>query len=371
MIIGVPREIKADERRVGLLPVGARALVQAGHEVRVERGAGAGAGADDGDYEAAGATLVDSPAAVYGESATIVKVKEPQASEFPLIRSDHVLFTYFHFAASEPLTRSFLETGATAIAYETVEDDEGHLPLLVPMSEVAGRMAIQQGAKYLEGPHGGRGVLLGGVPGVAPADVVILGAGVVGFNAARVAAGMGANVHLLDISVKHLRQAELVLPANVHTYVSNSYNLEKLVNSADLLIGAVLVPGARAPKLVTRSMLAGMKRGAVIVDVAVDQGGCVETVHPTTHHDPIYIVDGIVHCGIANLPGAVPRTSTMALTNATLPYVLAIAGRGWRQACRADEALFRGVNAVSGQVTYRAVAEAMGLEWHPLDLSAA
>lgn len=369
MIIGVPKEIKADERRVGLLPVGARMLVEAGHMVYIEEGAGVGAGAEDAEYEEAGAAVLDSAAEVFDRAEMMVKVKEPQTSEFSMIRPEHVVFTYFHFAASDELTDSFVACGATAIAYETVEDDEGHLPLLIPMSEVAGRMSIQQGAKYLEGPHGGRGVLLGGVPGVAPADVVILGAGVVGLNAARVAAGMGANVHLLDIDVRRLRHAEQVMPPNVTTYVSNSYNLEKLVESADLLIGAVLVTGARAPKLVTRGMLAGMKRGAVIVDVAVDQGGCVETVHATTHHDPVYLVDGIVHCGIANLPGAVPRTSTMALTNATLPYVLAIADSGWRAACRRDTALARGVNMVGGRVTYRAVAEASGEEYCPLELA--
>lgn len=370
MFIGVPREIKADERRVGLLPVGARALTDGGHTVYIEEGAGVGAGAEDADYEEAGAVMLDTAAEVFERADMVVKVKEPQDSEFAMIRPEQVVFTYFHFAASDELTQSFMACGATAIAYETVEDEAGDLPLLVPMSEVAGRMAIQQGAKYLEGPHGGRGVLLGGVPGVAPADVVVLGAGVVGLNAARVAAGMGANVHLLDIDVRHLRHAEEIMPPNVVTYVSNSYNLEKLVYSADLLVGAVLVHGARAPKLVTREMLPGMKRGAVIVDVAVDQGGCVETVYPTTHHDPIYVVEGIVHCGIANLPGAVPRTSTMALTNATLPYVLAIARTGWQEACRRDPSLASGVNMVGGLVTYEAVAEAAGVDYVPLELDA-
>ena len=368
MIVGVPREIKTDERRVGLLPVGARALTEAGHTVYVEDGAGVGAGAEDAEYEEAGAIMLDTAAEVYDRADMLVKVKEPQSSEIEMIRPEQVVFTYFHFAASDELTQGFMSCGATAIAYETVEDDDGDLPLLIPMSEVAGRMAIQQGAIYLEGVHGGRGVLLGGVPGVAPADVVVLGAGVVGLNAARVAAGMGANVHLLDIDVRRLRQAEEIMPPNVVTYVSNSYNLEKLVYSADLLVGAVLVHGARAPKLVTREMLAGMKRGAVIIDVAVDQGGCVETVHPTTHRDPIYEIDGIVHCGIANLPGAVPRTSTMALTNATLPYVLDLANAGWREACRRDAALTQGVNMVDGEVTYRAVAEAAGVSYAALDL---
>ena len=320
----------------------------------------------DQEYRETGAQVLETAAEVYEGAEMIVKVKEPQPEELAMIRPDQVVFTYFHFAASAALTRGFMETGAVAIAYETVEGVDGSLPLLIPMSEIAGRMAVQEGAKYLEAFHGGRGVLLSGLPGVAPADVVVLGAGVVGQNAVRIAAGMGASVYLLDIDVARLRRLEWVMPANVTTLISNTYNLEKLVFSADLLIGAVLVPGARAPTLVTRDMIGGMKKGAVIVDVSVDQGGCVETIRPTTHHDPIYVVDGVVHCGVTNMPGAVPRTSTMALCNATLPYVLKIAGQGWERACQGDPGLACGLNIIRGKITHQAVAQAVDLDCHPL-----
>ena len=365
MIIGVPKEIKSDEDRTGLLPVGVRALVDAGHTVAVEGSTGLGAGVSDEEYTEAGARLVDAVEEIYQTADLIVKVKEPQASELAMIREGQVVFTYFHFAASEDLTRGFIDTGAVSIAYETVQAEDGSLPLLIPMSEIAGRMAVQEGAKYLEAPMGGRGVLLGGLAGVAPADVVILGGGIVGANAAKVAAGIGASVYLLDVNVARMRYLELVLPANVKTLMSNQYNLEKLVMSADLLIGAVLVPGAKAPKLVTREMLKGMKAGAVIVDVAVDQGGCVETIKPTTHHDPTYFVDGILHYGVANMPGAVPRTSTLALTNATFPYVLEIAQQGWKEACRSHPDLSHGPNIVGGQVVHQAIADAFGMECTP------
>lgn len=364
MIIGVPQEIKADENRVALLPVGARMLVERGHTVLVEKGASDGAGVPDVDYIEAGASLVDGPEAVWAEADLVVKVKEPQPAELGLLRAGQVLFTYFHLAANAELTQGFLDTGAVAIAYETVQDEDGRLPLLIPMSEIAGRMAVQEGAKYLEKPQGGRGVLLGGLPGVAPADVVILGAGVVGLNAARIAAGMGATVHLVDIDVRPLRHAEAVMPANVTTHMSNSYNLERLVPAADLLICAVLIPGARAPQLVSRQMVASMKQGAVIVDVAVDQGGGVETMRVTTHSDPVFVEEGVLHCGIANLPGGVPRTATIALNNATLPYVLQLADRGWEEACRHDRGLARGLNIIHSKLVHKGVADATGIPFH-------
>ena len=366
MNVGVPKETKEDEKRVALLPVGAHALVESGHTVFVEQGASTGSGVSDDDYIEAGAIVVDTAAEVFSEAELIVKVKEPTTAELAMVREEHVVFTFFHFAANSELTQGFADTSAVAIAYETVEDEEGNLPLLVPMSEIAGRMAIQEGAKYLEGPQGGRGVLLSGLPGVASGDVVILGAGVVGQNAALIAAGLGASVHLLDIDVEQLRKAERELPANVSTYMSNKYNLDKLVAGADLLIGAVLVTGSTAPVLVTREMLGRMKEGAVIVDAAVDQGGCVETMRPTTHRDPVYFVDGIVHCGIANLPGAVPRTATMALCNATLPYVLDIAAKGWEGASQSDHGLARGINIIHGNLTHKGVAESVGGQFHPL-----
>ena len=367
MVIGVPKEIKTNENRVALVPAGAEALVQAGHRVLVERGAGLGSGFDDDAYARAGATIVDGAAAVWENAEMILKVKEPIEPEWPLMRRDQVIFTYFHFAASEALTRAVMDSGAVAIAYETVQLPTGELPLLTPMSEVAGRLAVQQGAKYLEKYFGGRGVLLGGVPGVPPATVVILGGGTVGSNAARMAAGLGARVVILDISLNRLRYLSEVMPANVTLLYSNRHNILAQLEQADLLIGAVLLPGAKAPNLVRREDLKRMKQGAVVVDVAVDQGGCVETIRPTTHDNPIYVVDGVIHYGVANMPGAVPYTSTLALTNATFPYALTLANKGWREACRGDRSLALGLNVVQGKVTYPGVAEAFGLPCTPVE----
>ncbi|MDP2268655.1 MAG: alanine dehydrogenase, partial [Deltaproteobacteria bacterium] len=329
MIIGIPKEIKSDENRVGLLPGGAEQLVAAGHRVLVEAGAGHPSGARDEDYLSAGAHIVQDAAGIYAEAALIIKVKEPLPEEYDLVRPGQALFCYFHFAADRGLTRAMQDRRIVAIAYETVQSSDGSLPLLIPMSEVAGRMAVQQGAKYLEKPQGGRGILLSGVPGVAPADVVIIGGGVVGSGAARIAAGMGANVFILDVDLARLRYLADVMPPNVTTLMSNPYNLKKLTASADLLIGAVLIPGAKAPQLVTCEMVRSMKEGAVLIDVDVDQGGCVETCHPTTHSDPTYGVAGVIHYCVTNMPGAVPRTSTFALTNATFRYALEIANKGW------------------------------------------
>ncbi len=373
MLIGVPKEIKPDEYRVALTPAGAEMLTRAGHDVVLENGAGLGSGFTDDFYENAGANVVDSAEEVWAKAEMIMKVKEPIAPEWPQMRSGQLLFTYFHFAASEELTRAVVESGAVAIAYETVELASGELPLLTPMSEVAGRMAVQAGAKYLEKPQGGLGVLLGGVPGVNPGKVVILGGGVVGTNAAKMAAGLGANVFILDIDLNRLRYLDDVMPANVSTLFSTRYAIRKQIEDADLVIGAVLIPGAKAPNLVTRPDLALMREGTVIVDVAIDQGGCIETMKPTTHQDPVYSVDGIVHYAVANMPGGVPRSSTLALTNATLPYALALASKGWRGACLDDAALRLGVNVVDGHVTYRGVAEAFDMECREVDdfLSAA
>jgi alanine dehydrogenase len=367
MIIGVPKEIKANENRVSIIPGGAEALVHAGHTVLVERGAGIGSGFDDEAYRQAGAVVVESADEVWARSEMIVKVKEPIAPEWPRMREGQVIFTYLHFAASEELTRAVMDSGAVAIAYETVQLPTGELPLLTPMSEVAGRLAVQQGAKYLEKYFGGRGILLPGVPGVEPATVVILGGGVVGSNAARMAAGLGARVVLMDVSLNRLRYLADVMPANVTLVYSNRHNILTQIAQADLLIGAVLLPGKKAPHLVRREDLKVMKPGAVIVDVAVDQGGCVETIHPTTHDNPIYEVDGVIHYGVANMPGAVPRTSTLALTNATFPYALTLANKGWREACRGDRALALGLNVVAGKVTYPGVAEAFGLPYTPVE----
>lgn len=361
MIIGVPREIKASENRVALVPAGAEVLVDDGHTVLIERDAGQGSGFPDEAYQAAGATLVATADEVWQRAEMIMKVKEPIALEWPRMRAGQLIYTYFHFAASEELTRAVIGSRAVAVAYETVQLPGGELPLLTPMSEVAGRMAVQEGAKYLEKVHGGRGVLLGGVPGVAPADVVIVGGGVVGINAAKMAAGMGANVTILDVSLDRMRYLDDVLPANVTTLYSNRRNILGAIQRADLVIGAVLLPGAKAPRLVRREDLALMKAGAVIVDVAVDQGGCVETIRPTTHDDPIYFVDDVLHYAVANMPGGVPRTSTFALTNATLPYARTLARLGWREACRRDPALRLGLNVVEGQVVYPGVAEAFDL----------
>jgi alanine dehydrogenase len=362
MIIGVPREIKTAEHRVALVPGGAEALVADGHTVLVEAGAGDGSGFADDAYAGVGAKIVPSADGVWAKSDMIMKVKEPIEAEWHRMRAGQVIFTYFHFAASEPLTRAVMESRIVAIAYETVQLPSGELPLLTPMSEVAGRMAVQEGAKYLERFHGGRGVLLGGVPGVLPAEVVILGGGVVGTNSAKMAAGLGAHVTLLDISLDRLRYLADVMPANVDLLFSTRRNVVEQIQRADLLIGGVLVPGAKAPKLVRRDDLKLMKDGSVIVDVAVDQGGCIETIRPTTHDSPTYVVDGVVHYAVANMPGGVPRTSTLALTNATLPYARRLAREGWKTACRSDLALGLGLNVVEGRVVYPGVAEAFGLE---------
>ena len=358
MLIGVPKEIKTHEYRVALTPAGAEALVGAGHDVVLETGAGESSGFTDDFYEAAGVEIVEEADEVWSRAEMIMKVKEPIEEEWPKIREEQVLFTYFHFAASEELTRAFLDTGAVAIAYETVELESGELPLLTPMSEVAGRMAVQEGAKYLERHSGGAGVLLGGVPGVLPGKVLILGGGVVGTNAAKMAAGLGARVSIMDIDLQRLRDLDDIMPANVNCLFSTRYAVRKQLEDADLIVGAVLLPGKKAPSLVRKDDLATMRPGSVIVDVAVDQGGCVETIRPTTHDDPIYVVDEVIHYGVANMPGGVPRTSTLALTNATLPYALTLADKGWRRACADDPALARGVNVVDGAITHPGVAEA-------------
>jgi alanine dehydrogenase len=361
MHIGVPKEIKTNENRVALVPAGAEALVAHGHTVSVEHSAGEGSGFEDEAYAAAGARIVPAADEVWAKAELVMKVKEPIEVEWPRMRKGQVMYTYFHFAAAEGLTRAVIESGAVAVAYETVQLASGELPLLTPMSEVAGRMAVQAGAKYLEKVYGGRGILLGGVPGVAPAEVVIIGGGTVGINAAKMAAGLGAHVTVLDISLDRLRYLDDVLPANCNTLFSNRHNILDAASRADLVIGAVLLPGARAPHLLRRDDLKRMKQGAVIVDVAVDQGGCVETIKPTTHENPTYFVDGILHYGVANMPGGVPRTSTLALTNATLQGGLRLARYGWREACRRDEALRKGLNVVEGKVVYPAVAEAFKL----------
>jgi alanine dehydrogenase len=365
MIVGVPRETKRDEYRVALLPVGAEELVRAGHTVLVERSAGSGSGLPDEAYTAAGATLVDGPAEVFGKADLVVKVKEPQPQELSLIRRGQTLFTYFHFAADRHLTEGFMATGATAVAYETLRDDRGRLPLLIPMSEVAGRMSIQEGAKFLERPQMGRGILLGGVPGVAPANVLVLGAGTVGANAAKVAAGFGANIALLDTSLERLRYLDDVTPANIDCLYSDRHTIRERLGWADLVIGSVLIPGARAPHLVERDDLKLMKPGSVIIDVAIDQGGCVATSRPTTHADPTYVVDDVVHYCVTNMPGAVGRTSTYALCNATLPYVIDLADRGVAAAARASAAIRSAVNVYEGRLVQPAVAAAFGLPCEP------
>ncbi|MGE5801575.1 MAG: alanine dehydrogenase [Gemmatimonadota bacterium] len=361
MIVGVPREIKTNENRVALVPAGAESLAGDGHTVLVEQGAGLGSGFNDDAYRAVGAEIAPSANAVWAKAEMIMKVKEPIEPEWPKIRPGQVVFTYFHFAASEPLTRAIIKSGAVAIAYETVQLPTGELPLLTPMSEVAGRMAVQEGAKYLEKVFGGSGILLGGVPGVLPAEVVIIGGGVVGTNAAKMAAGLGAHVTLLDVSLDRLRYLSDVLAANVDGVYSNRHNILEQIKKADLVIGAVLLPGAKAPSLVKRADLKLMKPGSVIVDVAVDQGGCIETTKPTTHENPTYVVDGIIHYAVANMPGGVPRTSTLALTNATFAYAKRLAKLGWKDACRKDPSLALGLNVVEGKVVYPGVAEAFNL----------
>ena len=363
MKIGVPKEIKTNENRIALVPAGAESLVGAGHSVLIETGAGIGSGFADEGYTAVGAKIAPSAAAVWKDSEMIMKVKEPIGVEWPHLRRGQLVFTYFHFAADEKLTRAHLDSGAVCVAYETVELPSRELPLLTPMSEVAGRMAVQEGAKYLEKLYGGRGVLLGGVPGVMPAKVVILGGGIVGINAAKMAAGMGARVTILDLSLERLRYLSDVMPPNVILIHSNRHNVLSEISDADLVVGAVLIPGAKAPKLVRREDLKRMQPGSVIVDVAIDQGGCVETIHATTHENPTYVVDGIIHYGVANMPGGVPRTSTLALTNATLPYAMQLANKGWKRALRDNSALLKGLNMADGTVTYPGVAEAFGLPY--------
>lgn len=361
MIVGVPKEIKTAENRVALVPAGAESLTSDGHSVLVEKGAGLGSGFNDEAYRAAGAEIAPSADHVWAKAEMIMKVKEPIEPEWPKIRTGQVLFTYFHFAASEPLTKAIIKSGSVAIAYETVQLSTGELPLLTPMSEVAGRMAVQEGAKYLEKVFGGSGILLGGVPGVLPAEVLIIGGGVVGTNAAKMAAGLDAHVILLDVSLDRLRYLSDVLSPNVDLLYSNRHNILEQLQKADLVIGAVLLPGAKAPRLVKRADLKLMKPGSVIVDVAVDQGGCIETIKPTTHENPTYVVDGIIHYAVANMPGGVPRTSTLALTNATFPYAKKLARLGWKEACKKDPSLFLGLNVVEGKVVYPGVAEAFGL----------
>jgi alanine dehydrogenase len=367
MIIGVPKEIKNNENRVALTPAGASELVKHGHTVYVQHTAGNGSGFSDEEYVSAGAKILPSIEEVYGIAEMIIKVKEPIEQEYALIRENQLLFTYFHFASYEPLTHAMIKSGAVCLAYETVEKSDRSLPLLVPMSEVAGRMSIQEGAKYLEKPMGGRGILLGGVPGVKPAEVVVLGGGIVGTQAAKMAAGLGANVTIMDISLARLRQLDDIMPANVDTLISNEYNIKNAVKTADLVIGGVLIPGAKAPKLITRAMLPTMKKGAVIVDVAIDQGGCFETSKPTTHAEPVYEVDGVMHYCVANMPGAVPYTSTLALTNATLPYAVQLANKGWKQACKDSNELTLGLNVINGKVVYKGVSEAFNLEYTPVE----
>ncbi|PZN73003.1 MAG: alanine dehydrogenase [Candidatus Methylumidiphilus alinenensis] len=367
MKIGIPKEIKTNENRISLVPAGAEALVAAGHQVVVEKDAGIGSGFTDGQYTAVGAIIAPDADTVWADSDLIVKVKEPIETEWARIKAGQTLFTYFHFAADEKLTQAHIASGAVCIAYETVELPSRELPLLTPMSEVAGRMAVQEGAKYLEKLHGGCGLLLSGVPGVPPAKVVILGGGVVGTNAAKIAAGMGAQVVILDVSLERLRYLSDVMPANVQLIFSNRHNLLEQIATADLVIGGVLIPGATAPRLIRKEDLKIMRPGAVIVDVAIDQGGCVETIHATTHEDPIYLVDGIIHYGVANMPGGVPRTSTLALTNATFPYLMQLANKGWRKALKDNAALRKGLNIANGKVTYRGVAEAFGLNYYAPD----
>lgn len=368
MIIGIPKEIKNNENRVAMTPSGVRELVHHGHTVYVQHTAGEGSGFSDEEYLAAGAKILPTIEETYAAAEMIVKVKEPIEPEYALVRKGQLVFTYFHFASDRALTDAMLASGATCIAYETVIGRQGGLPLLIPMSEVAGRMSVQEGARFLEKPQGGRGVLLGGVPGVKPAKVLVLGAGVVGRNAALMAAGLGADVTVTDISLPTLRHVAETMPRNVKTLYSSRHNIEQELPTTDLVIGSVLIPGAKAPHLITADMLKLMRPGTVMVDVAIDQGGCFETSHATTHADPVYTREGIVHYAVANIPGAVPYTSTLALTNATLPYALRLADMGWRAACKADPGLAEGVNIVDGKVVYPGVAEAWNLPLHKLEL---
>ena len=361
MIIGVPKEIKNNENRVALTPAGVAEFKKHGHVIYVQASAGENSGFNDSAYTNAGAIILPTIEAVYEIAEMIVKVKEPIASEYSLIKKDQLLFTYFHFASSEALTKAMIERDAVCLAYETVEKSDRSLPLLVPMSEVAGRMSIQEGAKYLEKPMQGKGILLGGVPGVNPAKVVVLGGGIVGTQAAKMAAGLGAKVTIMDVSLARLRQLSDIMPANVTTLMSNHYNICEAIADADLVIGAILIPGAKAPHLITKDMLKLMSPGTVVVDVAVDQGGCIATCTPTTHENPTFVIDGIVHYCVANMPGAVPYTSTLALTNATLPYALQLANKGWKKACNENEELKKGLNIANGKIVYKGVADAWGL----------
>lgn len=367
MIIGVPKEIKNNENRIALTPAGAAEFIKRGHTVYVQTGGGIGSGFNDEAYESVGAKILPDIEAIYQIADMIIKVKEPIEVEYKLVKKGQIVYTYFHFASSEELTLAMIKSGAICLAYETVELADRSLPLLVPMSEVAGRMSVQQGAKYLEKTFGGSGILLGGVPGVPPAKVLVIGGGVVGTEAAKMAAGLGADVTIMDLDLPRLRYLADIMPANVKTMVSNEYNIREMVRTQDLIIGAVLIPGAKAPKLVTRDMLSIMRPGTVLVDVAVDQGGCFETTKATTHANPVYTIDNVIHYCVANMPGAVPRTSTLALTNSTLPYGLQLANRGWQQACRDDASLAKGLNVVQGKVVYEGVAEAFNLPYSPPD----
>jgi len=371
MKIGTLKEIKSSENRVGMTPAGAEVLVNSGHTVLVENNAGIGSGYSDQDYMNAGCVIMNSPEEIYQDADMIIHVKEPQESEYKLIRKNQIIFTYLHLAANETLTKALIESGSVGIAYETIQKADGTLPLLIPMSEVAGRMSIQQGAKYLEMGYGGNGVLLGGVPGVDPGNVVIIGGGVVGTQAAKMACGLGAKVYLLDNNLPRLRYLSDVMPANCFLLMSNPSSLRELATRADVIVGSVLIPGAKAPKLVNREMLKTMKKGAVLVDVAIDQGGCFETSKPTTHQDPVYIVDDVVHYCVTNMPGAVSKTSTAALTNATLPYVLEIANKGWKNAIRESKEIAGGANIIAGKVTCPGVADAFGYEYTPVSSLAA
>ncbi len=368
MKIGIPKELKNNENRVGMTPAGVAQLVKHGHEVYVQCSAGIGSGFTDEAYEAVGARMLPTIEEVYAVADMVVKVKEPVKAEYPLIKRGQTVFTYFHFACERELTEAMIKAGGVCIAYETVRTSDGALPLLTPMSEVAGRMATINGAYYLQKTKGGKGKLISGVPGVRPVKVVVLGGGIVGQAAARMAAGMGADVVIADVSLPKLRELSLSMPANVHTVYSSPHHIETEISDADIVIGAVLVPGDKAPRLITREMLGKMEKGTVLVDVAIDQGGCFETSHATTHSDPVYEVDGILHYAVANIPGAVPHTSTSALTNATLRYVLALADKGWRQACKDDAALREGLNVVEGDVVYQAVADVFGMPYKPLTL---
>ncbi|OGU99631.1 MAG: alanine dehydrogenase [Ignavibacteria bacterium RIFOXYB2_FULL_36_7] len=367
MIIGVPKEIKANENRVALLPVGAQILIKNNHKVILETNAGSGSGFSDDDYKAVGVEIANKPEEVFKNADMIMKVKEPINNEYKMIREGQIIFTYFHFAASKELTEAIMKSKCVAIAYETVQKEDRSLPLLIPMSEVAGRMAPQEGAKYLEMVMGGRGVLLGGVPGTGPAEVMVLGGGVVGTNAAKIAAGFGARVTIFDNNLYRLRYLDDVMPKNVMTAMSNEYYIRTALPNADLVIGAVLIPGAKAPKLVTREMLKIMKEGSVIVDVSVDQGGCIETCRPTTHENPTYVIDGVLHYCVANMPGAVPHTSTLALTNATLPYAVEIANKGFEKAIKTNKEIKFGLNIIDGKIVYKGVAEAFGFEYHDVN----